>query len=306
MNDETLIEIYINRFINRTDKWGRQWVNRERTRYGYAYQSPDMDTKGGRNLYEAVTPALVHRHLAGQLTCAWSATDENGSSKWLCFDSDVDDGALDALHEFLTSCGWQVIREGRRPGRDGHLWLLFNAPIPSKLLIELGKSMMVFAKVTHLECFPKTASGYSQVRGPLGINLKPEAEGARGLFDGVAPNLRDQLEWLAAQPLNRAKDAMREAEKHRPKLKPKTPNTKRRHIGGRFVHFNILDLVQARSVGSSMVAQCPLCHLEGHDQHQDNLHISSDGQKWCCVFGGPGQVHKNREIVQALMKTRTA
>jgi hypothetical protein len=38
------------------------------------------------------------------------------------------------------------------------------------------------------------SAGYSQVRGPLGINLKPEANGARGWFDGPEHNLKTQLE----------------------------------------------------------------------------------------------------------------
>ncbi|CAN5139751.1 hypothetical protein BH10CYA1_BH10CYA1_58480 [soil metagenome] len=305
MNDLMLIEIYINRFINRPDKWGRQWINRERTRYGYAHQSPEMDTKGGRYLFEPVTPKLVHRHLTGQLTCAWSATDSNGSSKWLCFDSDVADGALDTLDAFLVKYGWHVIREGRRPGRDGHLWLLFNKPVPAIELVVLGIAMMKLAGINRMECFPKTATGFSQVRGPLGINLKPEANGARGWFDGVEQHITSQLEWLAAQPLNRAEDAIREAHKQRPVSTPT-----RRSVGRVYPKlskgFSVLNYVQARNQGGALVAQCPLCAHEGHDKHQDNLRITSDGSIFCCVYGGPNQVHKIRDIMTILVRERSA
>jgi hypothetical protein len=227
-------------------------------------------------------------------------------SKWLCFDSDTDDGALNQLESFLKTYQWHVIREGRRPHRDGHLWVLFDAPVQAAQLIVLGQSAMKLAGTTGLECFPKTATGLSQVRGPLGINLKPEAKGARGWFDGVEQNITSQLEWLAVQPLNRAEDAIKEAEKHKPKQEPTKLKLFRRWRGGRFECTSILELVEGRKVGGRHLAQCPLCALEGHDRHRDNLHISLDGTKWCCVFGGPNQVHKSRDIILALKQSRLA
>jgi hypothetical protein len=308
---EKLIELYMERFVNRSDIWGKQWVRWNRTRWGYSYQKPEMDTKGGRYPYQPVTPQLVQRHFAGNVTCAWSSLDETLCSKWLCFDSDIDDGALERLESFLKSYGWRVIREGRREGRDGHAWLLFDKPVPANQLIILGDTMMTLAgvKLTSkenpkgIERFPKTATGYSQVRGPLGVNLKPDASGARGWFDGVEHNLRSQLEWLAGQPLNRAEDAIREAEKHRAQAKPMA--VKRRiaskRINGKSGGFQILDHVVARQVGREQVAQCPLCAQEGHDQHQDNLKIKTDGTTFCCVYGGPDQVHKVGAIISALI-----
>jgi hypothetical protein len=218
---------------------------------------------------------------------------------------------LDQLASFLILHSWHIIREGRRPGRAGHLWILFDKPVRADLLIILGDTMMAFAGVKPtskenpkgIERFPKYATRYSQVRAPLGINLKPEACRARGWFDGVDHNIQNQLEWLALQPLNRAEDAIREAEKHRPKSNKE--NFRRMSLSKQSGRFPILDYVQTRSQSGSMVAQCPLCADEGHDRHQDNLKITSDGSAFCCVFGGPNQVHKNRDIISALVLSRS-
>jgi len=302
-----LIGIYMARFINRQDIWGKQWVSWDQARSGYAYQAPSMDTKAGRFPYEQVTPDLVRRHFAGQVSCAWSAIDQTFCSIWLCFDSDTNDGALDRLESFLKQWRWHLIREGRRSGRDGHLWVLFDGPVPATQLIILGDAMIKLAGVNPkskqhpkgIERFPRTATGYSQVRGPLGINLKPEANGARGWFDGAEHDLKSQLEWLASQALNSAQDAIKEAEKQRSKSRKRKVNKRRFHNS--IDHFQVLDYVQARPQGGVFVAQCPLCSNEGHDTHQDNLRIRSDGSVFCCVYGGPNEVHKVQEIIASLL-----
>lgn len=309
-----LIAIYKNRFINRDDIWFKQYVSSCDGRARYAEQAPDMDTKGGWLLYEPVTPGLVLRHLKGWVTCAWPAIDSNHCSRWICFDSDTEDGDLDKLERTLRSWGIHVIREGGRPGRAGHLWVLFDRPVPATLLIILGDAAIKFAGVRPattdypygIERFPKFAAGLSQVRGPLGINLKPEAKGACGWFDGVEHNVRAQLEWLAVQPLNQAQDAIREAEKHAPKTKLVIAKPRyrknRRGVNG-FAPFNILDYVNYRRAGNSLITQCPVCAGEGHDKHKDNLHITLDGSKFCCWFGGqPGKTHTRQDIVNALLQ----
>lgn len=303
MTQDHLINLYITRFINRTDIWGKQWLDRRETppQAKYAKQSADMDTKGGRYAFEPVTPDLVRRHFIGDLTCAWAAIDQDLKSKWLCFDSDTADGALDRLDAFLHRYGWKTIREGRRQGRDGHLWLLFNKPLPAEMLIVLSDAIMTLAGACGLERFPKYAEKYSQVRGPLGVNLKPEAHHARGLFDGAEPNLMAQLAWLAVQPVNSAEDALREAQRHRPKVKRETVRRRVRSVLNTRHDFQILDFVDAREVGREWVAQCPLCRNEGHDRHEDNLKIWNGGSAFCCVFNGPSQVHKNRDIIAALV-----
>lgn len=311
MTPDELVAVYKNRFINRDDIWFKQYIDYRDGCAKYAKQGPDMDPNGGWFRYEPVSPRLLRRHFKGRITCAWPAIDSKYCSKWLCFDSDTDDGDLDKLEQALNSWGVHTIREGRRPGRDGHLWVLFDKPVSAELLIILGNAMIRLAAVRPatkdyphgIELFPKSATGFSQVRGPLGVNLKPEAKGAYGLFDGVKHNVKAQLEWLATQTLNQAQDAVREAEKHRQKPKPnKTkPCRKRRYRVNGFTPVNILDYVSYRRVGNSLIAQCPVCAGEGHDEHKDNLHITLDGNKLCCWFGGePGKIHMRQDIINAL------
>jgi len=145
--------------------------------------------------------------------------------------------------------------------------------------------------------------GLATVRAPLSTNLKPEAFGARGWFDDADLDITSQLEWLAAQPLNRAVDASRESERHRPisKSELKAPQPKRAFFGSNG-QFNLLDYVNVRRTGKGLVAACPVCEEEGHDRHRDNLSISIDGKKYCCWYGGqPGKIHTASSIRQRLM-----
>ena len=119
MNHDELVKIYMDRFVNQTVIWGKQWVSSDKQRSGYAYQKPDMDTRGGWFLYEPLTPALIRRHFAGNLTVGLTAIDEQCCSKWLLFDSDTDDGDLIKLAYAARLWGMHIIPEGRREGRAG-------------------------------------------------------------------------------------------------------------------------------------------------------------------------------------------
>lgn len=303
-----LIKIYFDRFINRPDVWGKQWTRGDGTA-PYAYQYRNMDTKHGRFQFEPLTPNLLRYMFDGDLSCALSAVDGELRSRWLCFDSDTEDGDLDELEVRLRGWGLHALREGRRPGRAGHLWILFDHPVPADQLIVLGDAMIRLARVraasstyAHgIERFPKSTNGFSLVRAPFSINLKPEANGARGWFDGAKTDVEAQLEWLVVQPLNSAKDAIHEAERHRPPKEP-TIRNQRRYSTKMTNYINILDHVDHRRVGNDLVAQCPLCAQEGHDRSRDNLHITRDGSKFCCVFGGPSQVHQAKDIIDHLRR----
>jgi hypothetical protein len=296
--DDHLIDRYQSRFINSCDEWGKQYVSRD-GQARYALQHPDMVTQGGLYPYLPIDRELIRSHFAGDVTCGWPAIDKNKCSRWLCFDSDLADGQLDRLEIFLRSCGVQVIREGRRPGRDGHLWVCFDQPVNAGKLMILGDVMMQQAGVTGMERFPKSATNMSQVRGPLGINLKPEANGGRGWFDGPPKDIEEQLLWLADQPLNSAKSAIENANKYilQNKSVGKGISQSRKNYS-----VNILDLVDSpKRIGANLVTACPLCVREGHDSSGDNLSISLDGQSFCCWYGGnPGAVHTASEIIQEL------
>jgi hypothetical protein len=303
MNEnKRLLMIYFGRFINRIDVYNQQWATS--TDYGY------------KTIYAPVTLKLIAKHLKGELTLAFFALSKDGTCKWCCWDSDKEDGRLDRLQAVLSAHGWRVIREGRRPGRDGHLWLFFDKPVPAAILRQFGALFQKTAGIVddELEFFPKQekAKVGSSVRGPLGVHKKPGAQNVRGLFeDAPTVDLVSQLKWFAVQPVNKAADLLMFTDELQVRLLLSKQGLKRRFANNKtmattklFASNKILQLVTGlRKVGNSFVAACPVCVAEGHDKHKDNLHISLDGKLFSCWYSGqPGKYHPAREIIQALKK----
>lgn len=295
----TNLLFYLERFINRTDIWFKQYASGGR--YGYCCVKP------GDNGYLPVNTDLISKHLAGSLTMSLVATNAEGLCKWACWDSDTDAGHLDKIEALLKDWGFDSLREAKRYGRDGHSWLFFDHPVHAKDLLRFNIELLSHARLSgkDVEFFPKSVNNFSQVRGPLGIHLKPGANRERGWFENAPKNIDDQLNWLAEQPLNSADKLLRittelhKADHARRRLKPLNllPRSYDQPL------TPILDLVtDKRKLGNDWATQCPLCAIEGHDDQRDNLRISLDGKKFCCVYGGPGQVHKAGDIAQALQR----
>ncbi len=293
-------QLYINLFVNRTDVWFRQWIDSS-GKCQYSCMKPE--TRG----YEPVTPTLIEKHLSGEVTASWPATDSNGMSKWCCWDHDSADGSLLKIAAVLEGAGLHPLFEGRRPGRDGHLWLLFDRPVDANHLIRLNEEVMVHAGVPihQVEFFPKSATKSGQVRGPLGVHRKPEAANTRGWFEDAPKDVEHQLQWLAIQRPNNSCIITRLAHyllarDYQAMVRPIQQATADRQYQQSFTAFSIFDYgSSSRKVGHELAAPCPLCVREGHDKHGDNLRISHDG-KFNCVFGGPNEIHKVPDIIQAL------
>lgn len=154
--------------------------------------------------------------MSGDITLGLPAIDENGKSRWGVWDCDKDNDSLDKIQGWLQSHGWRSHREGKRPGRAGHLWIFFDEPVPAADLRLFANRVQELAGVRASEFdafFPKqdkpnwdaqharfTAS--SLVRLPLGVHRKPEAMGERGWFDDVEPVVSSQVLWLMCLILN--------------------------------------------------------------------------------------------------------
>lgn len=304
-SDTDLCQNYMNRFINRTELWFRQWVDVDR-KCQYAC------VKSGAKRYEPVTLPLIARHLKGEVTCSWPAINETGKSKWCCWDSDFENGDIVRIADVLNRLRLVSHREAVRPGRDGHLWMFFDEPIEAEQLLRLNREVLAHAGVmlksraypSGVEFFPASSSRLSQVRGPLGVHRKPGANNARGWFVQPEQNLKAQLEWLTSAPSNSsqiisnmvkplfAADLARQAIAEPRVIQPYPRGAAR---------VDILTLVADRRWnGRDWIARCPLCALEGHDKASDNLRISADGKIFCCVYGGPASTHSARSIVAAL------
>ncbi len=195
-----LMSMWWLRFLNRMDAYAKQGVKSGHCQYFAKYQD--------------ITPALFERHLSGLLTLGLPALDQNGFSRWCCFDSDKDDGNLDKIEKLLIQYNWHYVREGIRPGRDGHLWLFFSQPILASDLRLIGRRFIEAAGIApnSIEFFPKQDmpsydsekqrfKASSIVRLPLGIHRKPGVDD-RGWFRDAPRDLDSQLKYICDQPYN--------------------------------------------------------------------------------------------------------
>lgn len=284
-------DVFVRLFVNRLDCYFEQY----RTADGVGYAC----LKSGDERFLSITEAVA-RHFNGQLTLSLPAVSTDAMSKWCCFDSDDDRGELERVESLLLEFGFNPLRESKRTGRAGHSWLIFDAPVLALSLIRFGREILLHAGAEHIEFFPKTATGHSQVRAPFGIHKKPSANNVRGWFDGAEQDINLQLGWLDAQPrssaaaVNRIASALSIRDQQ---LKPK-PRTYGTAYGGIRANsdFKILQFVDARRNSKGYSAPCPLCRAEAHDRHGDNLQINADGSIFTCVFGGPGRVHRACDI----------
>ena len=284
---ESRISQYIDRLVNRFDCFNEQYVKDGRLSYALRKR--------------AVTPELICKHLLGDVTLGLQALSTESTCKWVCWDSDHADGQLDALERRLKNLGLRCLRESKREGRDGHLWLFFSQPIPSKDAVYLGKFFGRFLK--DVEFFPKqeNAEVGSAMRAPLGYHRKPGAE-SFGYFEGCAvKEMEAQLDWFLAQPVNDSETWLNAIELWRGK-EPKRRTRQKQYT--RTAGSNILELIPAhlrKRKGREWIAQCPACAEAGMDTHEDNLRIRDDGA-FCCVEGGIAVKHKARDIFRALQR----
>lgn len=282
--DEKLVNAYIGKFANRSDVYAMQVTNNQR----YWYEPR----------HEPVTLDLVQAHLNGEITIGWYNLSEDSESKWLCFDSDAENGRLFDLAKSFKDNNWQVVLEGQRNGRDGHLWLFFDQAVPAVHLRHLGKVFLDSVEIPEkeLEMFPKQDSLKSLgnlVRGPLGVHQKPGAGGIRGWFDGPEKSIQKQLEWLVLQPINSSTRLLSLAEQLQEREQIKASLKNHHSMKSKGVKTNHIDWKDyARRNGFNCDSQfwrgpCPSCKAEGHDAEDNHLWISESGAVGCwrgCTF----------------------
>jgi hypothetical protein len=280
-NIELLTDIFIERFVNRLDVIDIQsvWYNYEKERWVFQYKP----------VWQPVTRNVWYNHFKGEktgITLGLPPLSPQGYGKWVCFDSDKDDGKLDRLDKCLLQHNWHTLREGARFDtvnkiyRPGHLWVLFDRPILGSQLRTLGSAMMRCAGVTIEELNPKQAFLKSPdeignvVKTPLGLHRKPGAEMARGWFEGPKKNIIAQLEWFAMQPLNSAAKAIELAHRHRPLPKPLTLHV--HEYSGDKIDF----IAWARDngftkKGDEWIGPCPSCIQNyNHDPTHEHLYVN--------------------------------
>ncbi len=138
-----LIEIYLSRLSNRSDIYAKQFVSGDDFQYYPVKARP--------------TPEVMYHCFCEFYALGLYALSQDGLGKWVCFDCDVENNSLDILEDWLTEHHWHYFREGRRTGKSGHTWILFDKPIPGWALRVIGQTMLSKAGLTaaKLELFPK-------------------------------------------------------------------------------------------------------------------------------------------------------
>jgi len=161
-------------------------------------------------------PCDVHalaRHLAGEETIALAALDAGGRCRWACLDADGAEGIaqLRAVQQRLSALGLAALLEASR--RGGHLWLLFDQPVPAAaaraLLRESLRALVASTPgftTTGLELYPDSdqpgALGHA-VRLPLGVHRRTGQRYPLLDVDGaplVFPDRTAALAYLLAHP----------------------------------------------------------------------------------------------------------
>lgn len=290
---ETKIAQFKERFVNREDFWYRQ-------------NTLGKYVATGVNFHEPMSVETVRKIISGELSCAIPALDANGMCKWAAWDWDHETDVLDKIEKALKTVGFHPLREGRREGRSGHCWLFFTEPVSATELLIFDDWIRDQLQIDEpaLEFFPKQSSPAkigNGLRMPLSRNLKPDAKGARGWFDGVEHDVSSQVRFFLDQPLSDAGKLRAIFQGILKKMPPKFEIIRIK----RKTDFDVWDYVgdDYRMVSTEYVAQCPVCANEGHDNHNDNLHILSD-ESFICMFGTPGKTHSRQQIIDAFLKRR--
>ena len=292
LNSERQLELagdLLDIFGNRFDYFFTQWSDEEKGLFGYKKVES-----------VALSPKIIRHHLNEHLTLSLPCADEAGQSKWLCFDGDTANGDLFRVEDVLLRLHLNPLREGRRAGKDGHLWLILERTISAKDLNLFGHSILQALQIApaDVELYPRRCSGFGQMRLPLGRHGKPGAD-VVGLFEGCSSsNVYEQVQWLSNQERSRVEQIENVVRVNSNKISCQeffissydySPRT--------FEEVNWHEVLgDWRRQGKEYVRQCPLCELEGRDNHRDNLRTNLDGTKINCVLGGPNAIHKTAEL----------
>lgn len=222
--DDSDLVRFLTFFGGREDVYARQWY------------SPSKDRTGYSPVHEPLTPSVLKRHFLGEVTLGVYPVRLDGYCVFAAIDIDIHSSVLDTARadrafakrlaqklqeattlarSVLKELGFCVVVEDS--GYKGrHLWLLFDAPVPAKMLRELANPLLTYLRkfidieLFSLEFFPKQSETKGAGLGnliklPLGIHRK---SGKRSVFldENLAPirrpftYLRSIVRAEASQP----------------------------------------------------------------------------------------------------------
>jgi hypothetical protein len=305
-SEDTLADYY-ELFVNRREYTIQAPVADQHRRHCNYYRA-----KNGT----ALSPAVLRRHLEGQITVGLYAIDPNSQRcKWIAIDADYRNAIDDLLR-----LQWELQQDGvasalERSRRGGHLWMFATQPLLARdcrrYIYQIARRLEMpvrgsrkeqSAGAEHrlngegIELFPKQDQVLphefgNAIRAPLGIH---RATGKRYWFYGADYEIDAQMDYLKklkkisaeemAPALGRAElDGSRADDAYSAKAAQAVPN-----VSAGAKEFSILAEISGRKrkVGRNYFTQCPSCAGQGRDRHGDNLAISvADPRKYCCWAG---------------------
>jgi hypothetical protein len=246
---------------------------------------PQQEEDGRYRCYhEPLTMDHMVSHLRGEITLGAYLLDPNNQTRYVVLDAD-EDGEFDALRWMAS----QIPSYLETSRRGGHLWVLFDQPIPGKYAKKFGQGLLKEMNV-DMEVFPKQGVSKgpgSLVRMPFGIHRKT---GERYPF--IRPNGQwlgkwtDQMEVLM-KPQTVGMDLI---EQFMPKKEPtpmKEPSASEKlwdQVKGKTpVYDFIRGFVQLKEMGNIAVGNCPF-----HDDEHPSFSVNIEENYWHCFAGCGG------------------
>ncbi len=277
------IESYRERFCNRLDVYAKQIILENKCKY--------------ETVYKPVTLEVIHAHLVGHHTVGFYSLDQRSASKWLCVDFDDEENDAQNLVDLFRFQGWRCLREARRPGRDGHVWLFFDEPVPAVHLRRFANEFLIKVNIPikNVEVFPKQdilIKVGNPARGPLGVHRKPGANNVRGWFEDAPEDVLVQLEWLHGQEPNRSTDLLcfSQGLEDRDLILKATKRRAAKPLRSASRHIDWLEYASSNGFkyGNHVWhGPCQSCKNDGHDSDDDHLYIHDGGGVGCwrgCSF----------------------
>jgi hypothetical protein len=286
-------------------------------RRAYTLQSSKPHPDTGRHYYYrpkareggpplALSPEIVRRHLAGELTLGiYAINPSTQRSKWVGIDADYKNALED-----LLKLQYELKQDGVEPAleksnRGGHLWIFFEQPALARdcriyiyhTALRLGLPIKGAKLPEGIEIFPRQdelgpGEFGNAIRAPLGVHRGArESRGRRFWYYGADYTLADQLAYLVRlrkvtegqlKQFITGKTVPEEfAQRARQSEAPK------RYFSSPRNEFRILDYVQVRrQSGRNWFARCPSCARANRDTSGDNLAILvEDPRKYRCWAG---------------------
>src|SRR3989338_1014858 len=207
-SDKDKITLYRSYFRGRTDVYARYWTNAT----GKSGYTPALDRK---KVPLPLTDAVIKGHLLGIELVGVYPLLANNTTHFLAVDFDGNHWLDDALAVQKISQEYQLpsLLERSKSGNGGHVWFFFDKAIPSWKARQMGKYLIVQARLTESQSFDRLFPSQDEHTGKglgnliaLPLNGRYVKEGTTVFIDQTGEPLSDQ--WSALSSCKKVNESM--------------------------------------------------------------------------------------------------